>query len=261
MQSLKSERRHWRDRRRKQIRRRRAGALAIVVTLTLLAVWLAYALPLSTPARVPAAAAQPTFAEKAQVDQRIVVATAGDVEVILPVAVESTTAIGYHPVDNPDSVPFAPLGEHVGGGGLAARIADVFADGGALPYYLMDGGGGAEASSATGGLDVGAVPGVEVFSPVSGKVASVQRVAIQGEYEDYEIHIQVADDPSLLLVVSHIARPGVKVGDTVTQGESLLGRVREYPATIEQELSRYTSDAGDHVQFVMLRVTPDIAVL
>jgi len=259
MHSLKSDRWRQRDRRRKQIRRRRVVALAIVVTLSLLAVWLAYALPSATPARVPEAAAQPTFAEKSAVDRRVVVATAGEVELLLPVALESTTAIGYHPVDNPDSVPFTPEGERVGGGSLAARLADVFAGGGALPYYLMDGGG--EGSSSTAGLDIGAVPGAEVFSPLDGKVVSVRRVAISGKYADIELQIQVADDPTLLLVVSHIARPGVKVGDNVTQGESLLGRVRAYPAAIEQELSRYTSDAGDHVQFVILRVTPDIAGL
>lgn len=260
MQSLKSERRYLPDRRRKQIRRRRLGALVAAVTLTFLAVWLAYALPVDTPARVPAAAAQPTFAEKATVGQRVVVATVGDVELLLPVALESTTAIGYHPVDNPDSEPFAPRGERVGGGGISARLADVFARGGALPYYLMDG-GGSEGSSPTGGLDVGAVPGAEIFCPLDGKVVSVQRITISGKYEDVEVQIQVADDPSLLLVVSHIASPGVSVGDNVTQGETLIGRVRVYPAAIKQELSRYTSDAGDHVQFVVLRVTPDIAGL
>ena len=260
MQSLNTDRRPPRHRRRKQIRRRRAGALVIVVTLSFMAVWLAYALPAATPARVPEAAAQPTFAEKAAVDHRVVVATAGDVELLLPVALEATTAIGYHPVDNPDSVPFSPQGERVGGGSLPLRLADIFAGGGALQYYLMDG-GGTNASSATAGLDIGAVPGAEVFSPVDGKVVSLQRIAISDKYEDVELHIQAADDPSLLLVVSHIDRPGVKVGDTVTQGESLIGRVRAYPAAIEQELSQYTSDAGDHVQLVMLRVTPDITGL
>jgi hypothetical protein len=260
MHGLKSERRHPPDRRRKQIRRRRAGALALVVALSLAAVWLAYALPFAPPARVPAAAAQPTFAEKEQVDRHVVVATAGKVEILLPVALESTTAIGFHPVDNPEGVAFEPQGERVGGGSLSERIADVFAGGGELPYYLMDG-GGSEGSSALAGLDVGAVPGAEVFSPVDGKVVSVQPTTIQGDYKDVELQIQVADDPSLLLVVSHIAHPGVKVGDTLTQGESLLGRVRAYPGAIEQELSRYTSDAGDHVQFVLLRVTPDIAGL
>ena len=258
MHGLKSERRRPRARRRKQIRRRRAGALVIVVTLSLVAIWIAYALPLAPPARVPVAAAQPTFAEQDQVDRRVVVARAGDVGLLLPVTVASTTAIGFHPVDNPDSVAFEPVGERVGGGGLAQRLADVFAGGGELPYYLMEG-DGSETSSPTAGLDVGAVPGAEVFSPVDGRVVSVQKTTIQGGHEDVEIQIQVADDPSLLLVVSHIAQAGVDVGETLTQGESLLGRVRAYPEEIEQQLSRYTSDAGDHVQMMLLRVTPDIA--
>jgi murein DD-endopeptidase MepM/ murein hydrolase activator NlpD len=259
MQGLNTDRRHWKDHRRKQIRRRRVGALVILVTLTLLAVWLAYALPAATPARVPAAAAQPTFSEKVTVGSTAVVATVGDVELVLPVPLEATTAIGYHAVDNPDAVPFAPRGERAGGGGLAARVADIFADDGELPYYLL--GGDGASSSGTAGLDIGAVPGAEVFSPADGKVVSVRHTTIAGKYEDVELQIQLADEPSLLLVVTHLARPGVDVGDTLTRGESLLGHVRAYPSAIRQELSTYTSDAGDHVQFVVLRVTPDIAGL
>lgn len=236
------------------------GALVIVVTLSLLAVWLAYALPSAQPARVPASAAQPTFAERAAVDRRVVVAIVEGVELLLPVSLEATTAIGYHPVDNADTVPFSPRGERVAGGSLAQRLADVFAGGGGLQYYLMDGDDN-DLSSSTAALDVGAVPGAEVFSPVAGKVVSLRRTEISGRYQDVELQIQFAADPSLLLVVTHLARPGVKLGDTVAQGESLLGRVRAYPSAIEQELSRYTSDAGDHVQFVVLRVTPEIAGL
>lgn len=259
MHSLTTDGRR-RERRRKQIRRRRVGALVILVTLSLLAVWLAYALPSAEPARVPEAAAQPTFAEKAAVDRRVVVATVEGIEVLLPVSLEATTAIGYHPVDNPDTVPFSPQGERVAGGSLAQRLADVFAGGGGLQYYLMDGDGN-DLSSSTAALDVGAVPGAEVFSPVGGKVVSLRRTEISGRYQDVEVQIRLADDPSLLLVVTHLTRPAVKLGDTVVQGESLLGRVRAYPAEIEQELSRYTSDAGDHVQLVVLRVTPEIAGL
>jgi hypothetical protein len=258
MHGLTPDRRLRLDRRRKQIRRRRAGALAIVATLSLLAVWLAYALPATTPARVPAAAAQPTFAEKASVDRRVVVATVGDVEILLPVALEDTTAIGYHAADRPDSVGFAPQGERVSGGGLTQKLADLFAGGGGLAYYLM---GEGDDASATGALDVGAVPGAAVFSPVDGKVVALEHTVISGKYNDVELQIQVADDPTLLLVISHIAEPAVELGDAVTQGQSLLGSVRGYPAGVRQELSRFTSDAGDHVQFVALRVSADIAGL
>lgn len=240
--------------RRKQIRRRRAGALVIVATLSLLAVWLAYALPADTPARVPAAAAQPTFAEKASVDRRIVVATVGDVEILLPVALADTTAIGYHAADRAGSLPFSPRGERVSGGGLAQRLTDLFKSGGGLAYYLM---GEGDDASATGALDIGAIPGAEIFSPVDGKVVAIESTLIADKYEDVEVQIQVADDPTLLLVVSHVVETAVQLGDGVTQGDTLLGRVREYPPSVEQELCRFTSDAGDHVQFVALRVSAD----
>jgi hypothetical protein len=259
MHGLTPDRRPRRDRRRKQIRRRRAGALVIVATLSLLAVWLAYALPAATPARVPAAAAQPTFAEKMAVDRRVVVATLGDVEILLPVALEHITAIGYHAAESPEAVAFAPEGDCVSGGGLAQKLADIFKGGGGLAYYLMSDDG--DGAAATGALDVGAVPGAEVFSPVDGKVVSLEKTEIAGKYKDVEIQIQVANDPTLVLVVTHIADVAVELGDGVTQGDTLLGRVRSYPEGVTQELSHYTSDAGDHVQFVALRVNPDIAGL
>ncbi len=258
MHGLTPDRRLRRDRRRKQIRRRRAGALVIVATLSLLAVWLAYALPAATPARVPAAAAQPTFAEKTTVDRRVVVATLGDVEILLPVALEHITAIGYHAADSPEAVAFAPEGDCVSGGGLTEKLADIF-KGGGLAYYLMNDDG--DGAAATGALDVGAVPGAVVFSPVDGKVVSLEQTEISGKYKDIEIQIQVANDPTLVLVVTHIADVAVELGDGVTQGDTLLGRVRGYPDGVAQELSHYTSDAGDHVQFVALRVNPDIAGL
>jgi len=257
MHGLTPDRRQRCDRRRKQIRRRRAGALVIVATLSVLAVWLAYALPGDTPARVPAAAAQPTFAERASVDRRVVVAKAGDVDIMLPVAIDEITAIGYHAAESTDSIAFTPQGERVSGGGLAQKLADWFA-GGELAYYLMDEGADA---SATGALDVGAIPGAQVFSPVDGKVVGVEHTLISDRYKDVEIQIQAADDPTLVLVISHMAQPAVGLGDGVTQGETLLGSVRAYPAEVIQELSRFTSDAGDHVQLVALRVTPDIAGL
>jgi hypothetical protein len=37
--------------------------------------------------------------------------------------------------------------------------------------------------------------------------------------------------------------------------------VRGFPAGLDQQLSRYTSDKGDHVQLVVLRVTPELAGL
>jgi hypothetical protein len=255
-----SQRRRAKARRRDQIRRRRAVALAVLAALIVLAVWAAYAVPGLTPARVPQGAAMPVADGSPAGAGDVVVAQIEGLDVVLPVARDVTTAVAYHPVDNANSVAFSPAGERLGGGSLGQKLADIFAGGGAVQYYLM-GGAGSERSSSTSGLDVGAVPGSAVVSPVDGKVTAITKYRILGRYQDVEIHIQLARDPSLLLVLTHVAHPAVSIGDVVAGGETVLGVVRGFPATLEQALSRYTSDTGDHVQMMVLRVTPDLAGL
>jgi hypothetical protein len=245
-------------RRRNQVLRRRIAALAVLVTLVAVAVWAAYAIPGETPARVPQSAAHPATDASPGDAGQVVVASVEGVDVVLPVARDVTTAIAYHPVDYEDTVPFSPSGERLGGGGLGEALADVFAGGGGVQYYLMEG-SAMQTSPGTSGLDVGAVPGSAVVSPVDGRVTAIKRYRILGRYADVEIGIQLAADPSLLLLVTHIASPQVALGDAVARGESVLGEVRGLPPSLDQALSRYTSDHGDHVQLMTLRVTPDLA--
>ena len=255
-----TQRRRARVRGRDQIRRRRAVALAVLVTLIVLAVWAAYAIPGQTPARVPQGAAMPTVDGSPTGAGDVVVAQVEDLDVVLPVARDVTTAVAFHPVDNADAVPFAPAGERLSGGSLGQKLADIFAGGGAIQYYLMEGAGG-ERSSSTAGLDVGAVPGSALVSPVDGKVMAIKKYRILGRYWDVEMRIQLAHDSSLLLVLTHLARPKVEIGDVAARGETVLGVVRGFPSTLDQALSRYTSDTGDHVQMMVLRVTPELAGL
>lgn len=243
--------------RRDQLRRRRAIALAVVVALVALAVWAAYAIPGQSPAAVPENAAAPIFADTADAAESIVVARVEDIEILLPVARGVTTAVAFHPVDNGDSVPLRPSGERASGGSLGQKLADIFAGGGGLQYYLMAG-AGADASSSTAGLDVGAVPGSPIVSPVDGKVVAMRKYRVLGRYDDVELHVQLSRDPSLLLVVTHLASPKVAIGDVVVRGETALGDVRGFPVALDQALSRYTSDTGDHVQLMVLRITPEL---
>ena len=257
-----SQRRRVKARRRDQIKRRRVVALAVFGTLIILAVWAAYAIPGQTPARVPQGAALPTTlgSPSAAGAGDAVVAQIDGLDVVLPVAREVTTAVAYHPVDNADTVPFSPSGDRLSGGSLGQKLADIFAGGGAVQYYLMEGTGG-EQSSSTAGLDVGAVPGSAVVSPVAGKVTAIKKYRILGRYPDVEMDIQLTHDPSLLLVLTHLTRPQVEIGDVVARGDTVLGSVRGFPTTLDQALSRYTSDTGDHVQMMVLRVTPELAGL
>jgi hypothetical protein len=253
-----NQRRRAEGRRRDQIRRRRAVALVVIVTLIILAVWAAYAIPGATPARVPQSAARSAFDQAPAGTADVVVASVGGVDILLPVAREATTAVAFHPVENGNTVAFAPAGDRVSGGSLGQKLADVFAGGGGVKYYLMSG-GGADRSSSTAGLDVGAVPGAAVVSPVDGKVTAVKQYQLFGRYTDTEVDIQIAGDRSLLLVMTHLARPRVHLGDTVLRGETTLGSLRGFPSGLKQALSQYTSDTGDHVQLVVLRVSSQLA--
>jgi hypothetical protein len=257
---LTIERRRAKVLRRGQIRRRRAAALVVSVTLVVLAIWAAYAIPAATPAHIPAAAAVPTFSHGATPGDNTVLAQLEGVDVLIPVARAATTAIAYHPVDNANTVAFSPTGDRVSGGSLGQKLADIFAGGGGLKYYLMEG-NGADRSSSTAGLDVGARPGSAVTSPVTGKIVARKTYSILGRYNDLELDIQLADDPSLVVMITHLAKSDVAIGDEVTAGETTLGEVRGFPASLDQSLSQYTSDSGDHLQLVALRVTQDIAGL
>jgi hypothetical protein len=256
MYGVTTDRRRARDARRKQIRRRRFMVLVLAVTLVSLAVWAATALPTSTPAKVPATVADPTFGATPVADQ-IVIAHVADVPVVLPVPGEATTAIAYHPVGTPEAVAFAPQGECVSGGGIGRRLADIFKSGGGVQYYLIAGEGG-DASAATAGLSVGAAPGSSIVSPVDGVVTSVKEYDLLGRHPDVQVDIRLAADPTLLLVLTHVDKVRVQPGEQLVAGETPIGEVRAFARELDQALRRFTSDNGDHAQLMVLRVASEL---
>lgn len=256
MRSLTNDRRQARVARRKQIRRRRFGALVLAVTFVSLAVWAATALPTATPAKVPETAVHPTFGATPASD-RVVIAHVDGVPVLLPVPGDATTAIAYHPVGSPDAVAFSPEGECVSGGGIGQRLADIFKSGGDVQYYLIDGNGG-DASAETAGLSVGAVPGSGIVSPVDGVVVAVKKYEVSGRHADVQIDIRLTADPTLMLVLTHVSHVRVKPGEQVVAGETPIGEVRAFAREFEQALREFTSDNGDHAQLMVLRVASEL---
>ena len=97
-----------------------------------------------------------------------------------------------------------------------------------------------------------------MLSPADGQVAAVKTYSLLGRHADVEIDIRLAADPTLLLVITHVIGPKVHVGDQVAAG-TVLGRLRGFPADVEQSIRRFTNDAGDHVQLVVIRTAPDLA--
>jgi hypothetical protein len=121
------------------------------------------------------------------------------------------------------------------------------------------GGNSSATSSPTAELDVGAVPGACVYSPVDGQVTAVTDYQLLGRYDDTEIDLQLAGDPSVILTITHIANPRVEIGASVIAGETVLGAVRGFPPQLDQPLRQFTTDNGDHVQLVAVRVPSQIS--
>jgi hypothetical protein len=166
--------------------------------------------------------------------QRLVLARAGQVTVVLPVARRQVTAVLFHAVAEPGAINMTPSS--------------------AVPHVVAADDGG---EPGTSGVDVGAPAGTTVYSPVDGVVTAVVPHRIAGRPEGLEIIITPSDVPDAAVRVSHI-EPGPdgivpQVGTSVGAGRTVIGRVRDLSRVATFDIARYTNDAGDNVQVDLLR--------
>ena len=75
-------------------------------------------------------------------------------------------------------------------------------------------------------IDVGALAGTTVVSPVDGTVVLIRDYRLYDELDDIEIHIQPDGHPELDVVLIHTTDPLVKVGDRLEAGVTPLSHVR-----------------------------------
>ena len=76
-------------------------------------------------------------------------------------------------------------------------------------------------------IDVGALPGTVVRSPVTGTVVLVKDYKLYDEVPDIEIHIQPQGRDDLDCVLLHTTDPLVQAGDAVVAGVTELSHVRD----------------------------------
>jgi hypothetical protein len=168
-------------------------------------------------------------------------ATVGNVRVQSPVAQGGVTAIGFHGSDE-GALVLHPVGPQANEGLLARlwrRITGSSRTG--LGWYQLEGG---ELRT----LDVGAVAGTDVYSPVDGTVVALQDQVIAGRTVGAEIELRPTSAPSLVVTVENV-RPdqALTVGANVAAGSSKLGRVIDIRRVEKQALARFAADGGNNV--------------
>ncbi len=170
-----------------------------------------------------------------------ILAVHGVIRLQMPIAQNQYTAIGFHSATD-GAMPLAPMG-HQGNEGVLQRVFHkVFGGGGGNPiWYQLDGG-------TPSALDVGAVPGTNVYAPVDGSVVGITPYVVGGHRFGTRIDIQPQTAPSLVVSLTQLrADPSLSVGSNVVSGATRLGTVVNLAKAEQQALARYTNDAGNHV--------------
>jgi hypothetical protein len=176
-----------------------------------------------------------------------IVALRGPVQLQLPVAQTLVTAIGYSAASG--ALSLSPVGHQANQGLVSRVIHGIFGGGGGNPRWYQLGGG-------TNALDVGAVAGTDVYSPVDGMVAAIRPFIVMGEQYGSEIDIQPQSSPALVVAVTQlVADPNLTVGSAVVSGATKLGTVVNLASVEQQALAKYTSDGGNHVT-IEVRAAP-----
>ncbi len=171
-----------------------------------------------------------------------VLATVGNLQIKLPIAAEALTAIGFHGAAD-GAMELSPVGRQVNEGLLARlwrRIAGSAQKG--PVWFQLDGGAGTQV------LDVGAMPGTDVYSPVEGTVASISDFVIDGKVYGSRIDVRPGASPSLIVTLSHLdPDPSLTVGSPVLASSSKLGTVVDVATVERQALAAHARGRGNNV--------------
>ncbi|MBD0317633.1 MAG: hypothetical protein ICV71_03845 [Thermoleophilia bacterium] len=234
-----------RERERAKARRARRAAASAAVAAVALVVLLLTAFGASDPPAAsttgpaPAQRLLPSGPPRPQV-----VAMHDTLRIGLPINQARVTAIGFHAA-GATALPLEPVGKQANAG-LLGRLVQrlVGGDASGLRWYQLDGGVGPR----SGGMDVGAPAGTNVYAPVDGSVIAISDRVIDGRPYGKRIEIQPAGNPGVVVAVTNLdVDPVLTVGSTVVAARTKLGRLLDLSAVERAGLARYTQDKGQHV--------------
>lgn len=174
-----------------------------------------------------------------------VLATVGNLRLHSPVAQGGITAVGFHGSED-GALVLQPVGPQANEGLLARlwhRITGSTRTG--YRWYQLEGG-------PLHALDVGAVAGTDVYSPVDGTVVAIRDQVVSGRKIGSEIELRPTSAPSLVVTIENVRRdPALTVGANVAEGSSKLGTVNDISRFEKQALADYAPDRGNNVTILV----------
>lgn len=216
-------------------------ALAMVALIATIVSSRASSTPLLDDNTMSAARAMATT----QLPKQVPLASAGDLQLMLPIFEHEVSAIGYHPVSDDNVVSLVPTGSQANTSLISRAVNLVLPDGEGPLYFLM--GEGSGAGNVTASIDIGAAAGSVIYAPVDGTVAGIKSYQAKGKCEDTEIRIQPRSQSRFQVIMTHVDNTSISLGQPVKAGVSRLGAVRSMDACMAQALGRYTYDNGNHL--------------
>jgi hypothetical protein len=176
--------------------------------------------------------------------QPLVIAAYDTLRIALPINQARVTAIGYHAA-GAGALALEPVGSQANAGIFGRLVRKLIGDDGSgVRYYQLSGGVGPR----TGGLDIGAPVGTDVYAPVDGTVIAISDLIVDGKPYGKRIEIQPAGNPGVVVALTNLdADPVLRVGSTLVASATKLGRVVDLSAVERAGLARYTQDNGQHV--------------
>ena len=112
------------------------------------------------------------------------------------------------------------------------------------------------AAPPTSAVDIVVPLGDAVVAPVDGTVTAVKEYPLYGRTRDWRVEITPAGRPDLTVIMIHLLKPQVEVGDTVTAGQSAIGVARLLP--FDSHVDYVTEERHPHVHLeIKASVEPD----
>jgi hypothetical protein len=155
-----------------------------------------------------------------EVRQTPVFASVRGLRIMLPH--RATELVAFHQASKPEALAFKPIG-HL----IANDNPSEFRPGPNRPgpgYRVLSSRG--RGRPATSAVDIVVPKRALLAAPVSGRVVEVRQYPLYGRMLDWRVAIEPTGHPDLQVVLIHLERPWVAVGDRIVAGKTPLAVVR-----------------------------------